>query len=323
MGTVNTVLGPVPTEALGITAVHEHVSFGQHGWMTESRWWRPHSEIVAAAEVNLNAYHALGGRTYVDLTGIGSGRDVERFRVIARSTGVNIVACTGFWTGNGVRPYFWDKSVEFLTDLFLKEITEGIDDTTVKAGVIKIGVSKGGLTDMDRKVYRAGARAAVATGVPILTHLSTDAHEQLDLVEAEGLSPDRIVVGHADDGMDYDPVRDLEVARRGALVGYDNIGYDIEKGTEDLPPVPWSRKRRERLNQVLDLLNAGYVDNIAVSADADCVPLGWISPPHSVTELLTRFVPELQEQGIGEGVIHQLLVTNPARLMTQQQPVLA
>jgi predicted metal-dependent phosphotriesterase family hydrolase len=316
MGVINTVLGTIPTEALGITALHEHVAFGQNGWSLEAKWWKPASEIIQAAEHNIGEYMKLGGRTYVDLTGVGMARDIDRFRVIAKSTGVNFVACTGFWTGTGVRPYFWDKPVEYFTDFFIKEITVGIDDTQAKAGVIKVGVSVGGLTELDEKLYRAAARAAVATGVPILTHLSTSADRQLDLVEGEGLSPDRIVIGHADAGVDVDFERDLRVARRGAYVGLDNIGYDKEKE----PSVPWAQKRRDRLKQVLHMLDEGFADHLVVSADADCVPLGWVSPPHSVAELLDRFVPELIEEGTDDATIRQLLVGNPADLLTMREP---
>lgn len=315
MGIVNTVLGPIPTEQLGITAVHEHINFGQNGWNLESDFWTPISATIARAERQLADFRALGGRTYVDLTGIGNFRSVELYRVIARATGINFVACTGFWTGMGTRPFFWDKPVEYLTDLFIKEITVGIDDTSAKAGVIKVGVSHGGLSDMDRKIYTAAGRAAVATGVPILTHLSTDAMTQLDILEAQGLSPERIVIGHADAGVDIDRERDLAVARRGAFVGIDNIGYETEKS----PRVPWAQARRDRLRQLLDLLDAGYAHRVAVSADADVQPLGWVSPPHSVAELLDRFAPDLRAEGVDEATIDQLLVGNPARLLTMQE----
>lgn len=317
MGVINTVLGPIPTEQLGITAVHEHINFGQNGWQLESDFWRKPSEIIALAERHLGEFRRLGGRTYVDLTGIGNFRDVSLYRIIAKATGVNFIACTGFWTGMGTRPWFWDKPVEYLRDLFIKEITVGIDDTGAKAGVIKVGVSYGGrLSEMDRKVYTAAGQAAVATGVSILTHLSTDAMTQLDILEAQGLEPDRVVIGHADAGVDVDHARDLEVARRGAYVGIDNIGYETEK----TPRVPWAQARRDRLRQLLDLLDAGYAHRVAVSADADVQPLGWVSPPHSVADLLGEFVPDLREEGIGEDVITQLLVTNPANLLTMREP---
>jgi phosphotriesterase-related protein len=215
----------------------------------------------------------------------------------------------------GTRAFLWNKPVDFLRDLFVHEITVGIDGTDAKAGVIKVGVSRGGrLSDMDRKLFTAAARAAVITGVPILTHLSTDAHEQLDLFESQGLAPDRVVIGHADAGIDWDPTRNLEVAARGAYVGMDQIGYDTDKS----PKVPWAMDPRERYRGIVQLLDAGYADRVVVSADADCVPLGWSSPPHSVAELIKGFVPEAKSLGIDDDTLDLLLVRTPAKLLTQQ-----
>jgi predicted metal-dependent phosphotriesterase family hydrolase len=320
MGTVNTVLGPIPTEALGTTAMHEHIGFGLPDWSLEDKWWAPAHRMIEVACEKIGNFNRLGGSTFVDLTGIGFGRDIPRYQVISKATGVNIVACTGFWTGTGVRPYFRSKSIDYLTDLFVKEITVGIDNTSVKAGIIKVGVSKGGLTDLDERIYRAAARAAIATGASVTTHLSTDATRQLDWFEDEGLALNRVVLGHADSGLDYQTTRDLMVATRGAYVGFDMIGYDIEKGALGGPTPLWSRRRDERMRQVLDLLEAGYADRTIISADANCWTLGWDSPPHSVAELLEYFLPDLRAAGVDEQTVDQLLVKNPAELLTLAEP---
>lgn len=316
MGQVNTVLGPIPTEAIGTAAMHEHVGFGQPGWSLDPQWWATAGDMINAATDKIGRFKELGGRTFVDLTGIGFGRDIARYQVISKETGVNIIATTGFWTGAGVTPYFRDKSVEYLDEFFQREILEGIDGTTAKAGFIKVGVTLGGLTELDERIYRAAARAAAATGVPVATHLSLQADRQMDLFEDEGLSLDRVVIGHADSGVTVDRDRDIRVAKRGAYVGMDMIGYDLEKKTSDAPFPGWARPRRERLEQVMALLDAGYAHRTIISADANCWTLGWNSPPHSVAELLEYFLPDLRAEGIGEDVVEQLLVKNPAHLLT-------
>ena len=320
MGHVNTVLGPIPAAALGVTAMHEHIGFGQPGCSLDPRWWAPPTKMFEAACGKLGEFHRLGGSTIVDCTGMGFGRDIPYYQVISRATGVNIVACTGFWTGTGVLPYFREKPIEYLADLFCREITVGIEKTGVKAGIIKVGVSFGGLSDLDARIYRSAARAAVATGVPIITHLSLEAERQMDLFEGEGLSLDRVVIGHADSGFTHDSARDLRVAQRGAFVGFDTIGYDTEKGTPEKPAPPWSRPRPERLRQVMKLLEAGYAHRTVISADANCWALGWESPPHSAAELLDPFVPDLRGAGVDEQTIEQLLVRNPASLLTMAAP---
>lgn len=316
MGQVNTVLGPIPTELIGLTAMHEHMGFGQPGWGLDPQWWASASAMIEAACEKIGRFRSLGGDTFVDLTGIGFGRDIARYQVVSRATGVNIVATTGFWTGTGVVTYFRDKSVDYFDELFQREITEGIEDSSVKAGIIKVGVSRGGLTDLDERIYRAASRAAIATGASVATHMSVQADRQMDLFEDEGLSLDRVVIGHADSGMDFDPERDLRVAERGAYVGMDMIGYDTEKIVPGRPSPSWVRPRAERLAQVLHLLKAGHADRTIVSADANCWPLGWESPPHSVAELLEFFLPDLQAEGVEPDVIDQLLFRNPAHLLT-------
>jgi predicted metal-dependent phosphotriesterase family hydrolase len=115
--------------------------------------------------------------------------------------------------------------------------------------------------------------------------------------------------------LDMDSARDLRVATRGAYVGIDCIGYDHEKGTPEHPAPPWSRWRADRMRQLLDLLEAGHADRTVVSADANCSPLGWESPPHSVAELLEYFLPDLRAAGADQELVDQLLIRNPAQLL--------
>jgi predicted metal-dependent phosphotriesterase family hydrolase len=316
MGKVNTVLGPITTQALGITAMHEHIGFGLPGHELDPKWWTPQHIMLEAAIEKLGRFRELGGRTIVDCSGMGFGRDIAYYQVISRATGVNIIACTGFWAGDGVPQYFRDKSIEYLADLFIREITVGIDGTDVKAGAIKVGVSNGGLSELDERLYRAAARAARVTGAPILTHLSKDADRQMDLCELEGLSLDRIIIGHADHAFDCDPARDFRVAKRGAFVGFDTIGYDTEKAAPGNPAPPWSRPRAERLSQIVNFLEVKGANRAIISTDANCYPLGFESTPNSVTELLEVFVPDLRASGVTEETIEQLLVRNPAQLLS-------
>jgi len=320
MGKVNTILGAIATEQLGITALHEHIGFGLPGCDMDTKWWEARPKMLEVAIDKLRDFRELGGKSIVDCTGIGTGRDIPYWQVVSRVTGVNIVACTGFVSGDTVLPYFRDKSIEYLADLFYHEITVGIEGTNVKAGAIKCGVSRGGLSELDERVYRAAARAARATGVPILTHLSIDADRQMDLFEMEGLSLDRVVIGHSDGKEGLDPSRDARIAERGAYVGYDTIGFDTEKGTPETPAPFWARPRGERLDQVMDLFDKGYADRAVISCDANCFALGWASTEHSVAELLDVFVPDLKKRGVSDETIKMLLIDTPAKFLAMQEP---
>lgn len=116
-------------------------------------------------------------------------------------TGVHIVASTGFVGGDTALPFFERASVEYLTDQFVHEIAVGIGDTGAKAGIIKVGVSRGfKMKELDQRIYRAAARASKVTGAPIFTHLAVDVEPALAIFQEEGLPCDRVLFGHADDG---------------------------------------------------------------------------------------------------------------------------
>ena len=176
MSKVNTVLGPIPAEELGFVAVHEHIGYGMPGCELDTKWWKSPEQRYEETVPKLREFHRYGGGTFVDVTGICNGRDVDYFKSLSAKTGVHIVACTGFVGGDSALPFFARASVEYMTRQFIHEITVGIGDTGSRAGVIKVGVSRGGrMTDLDKRIYRAAARAAVTTGVPIMTHLAFDA----------------------------------------------------------------------------------------------------------------------------------------------------
>jgi predicted metal-dependent phosphotriesterase family hydrolase len=318
MGKVNTVLGPVATEDLGITAMHEHIGFGLPGCDLDTQWWKKPEEAFEVTIQKLRRFREHGGKTFVDCTGIGNGRDVEYFQVLSRRTGVHIIAVTGFVAGDSALPYFRNKSVEYLSDLFVHEITVGINGTGAKAGALKVGVSRGGqLSELDKRIYRAAARAAVKTGAPIITHLSTDPMTALEIFEEEDLPLDRVLMGHADVGQDADDERDALIASRGGYVGFDTLGYDTEM--EDAPY--WSRPRQDRVNHFIRFLDKGFLDRAVISADANCCALGWPGlKGHSVNYLFEEFIPDLRKAGVGEEVFEQLLVHTPAKFLTMQEP---
>jgi len=313
---VNTVLGPIPTEELGIVAVHEHVGYGMPGSELDTKWWKTPEQRYEETVPKLRKFHEYGGGTFVDVTGICNGRDVDYYKSLSAKTGVHIVACTGFVGGDTALPFFERASVDYLTRHFVHEITVGIGDTGSLAGVIKVGVSRGGrMTELDKRIYRAAARAALTTGVPILTHLAIDAENAIAIFHDEGLPLDRVLFGHVDDGVNADKTRDTWIAEQGGRVGFDTFGYKTE--LED-PPF-WARPRKERLDHFLRFLGAGHLDKALASADANCSPLGWPGVKgHTVNYIFEDLIPDLREAGLDEATITTIFVDNPAAFLTIQ-----
>lgn len=314
MSRVNTVLGPIPKEELGFVAVHEHIGYGMPGCELDTQWWKTPEQRYAETVLKLRAFHEYGGGTFVDATGICTGRDVDYYKSLSAKTGLHIVACTGFVGGDTALPFFAQASVDYLTRQFIHEITVGIGDTGSKAGIIKVGVSRGfRMTELDKRIYRAAARAAVRTGVPIFTHLAVDAQPAIDIFHDEGLPLHRVLFGHADDGVSQGKVRDTWIADQGGRIGFDTFGYDLE-----LPDPPfWGRHRQERLEHFLRFIRGGYVDRVLASADANCSPLGWPGVKgHTVNYLFEDLIPDLRDAGIDDATITRIFVENPADFLT-------
>lgn len=311
MSQVNTVLGAIPTEALGIVAFHEHIGYGMPGSELDQKWWKSPEQRYEETVPKLRRFHELGGGTFVDATGICNGRDVDYYKSLSAKTGVHIVACTGFVGGDTALAHFARANVEYLTDQFVHEITVGIGKSGAKAGIIKVGVSRGGrMTDLDKRIYRAAARAAKLTGVPIMTHLAIDAEPAIDIITDEGLPLDRVVFGHVDDGVNADKTKDTWIAEQGGRIGFDTFGYETE-----LPDPPfWARPRKERLDHFLRFIGQpGNLAKVLASADANCSPLGWPGVKgHTVNYIFEDLIPDLRAAGVDEATITTIFVENPA-----------
>jgi phosphotriesterase-related protein len=311
---INTVLGPISAEELGYVAIHEHIGYGMPGSELDTKWWKTPEERYEETVPKLRKFHEYGGGTFVDATGICNGRDVDYYKSLSAKTGVHIVACTGFVGGDTALPFFARASVDYLARHFIHEITVGIGDTGSRAGVIKVGVSRGGrMTDLDKRIYRAAARAAVATGVPILTHLAIDAEPAIAIFREEGLPLDRVLFGHVDDGVNAEKTQDTWIADQGGRLGFDTFGYETE--LED-PPF-WARARRERMDHFLRFVKGGYADRVLASADANCSPLGWPGVKgHTVNYIFEQLIPDLREAGVDEATIRKIFIENPAGFLS-------
>lgn len=254
-----------------------------------------------------------GGRTFVDATGICNGRDIDYYKSLSAKTGVHIVTCTGFVGGDTALPFFENASVDYLYRQFMHEITVGIGDTGAKAGIIKVGVSRGGkMTELDKRIYRAAARAAKDTGVPIFTHLAIDPQPAVEVLTDEGLSLDRVLFGHVDDGVNAPNTPDEWIVEQGGILGFDTFGYE-----KQLPDPPfWARDRDERMEHFMKWVTED-VDAVLASADANCSPLGWPGVKgHTVNYIFEDLIPDLKDNGVDDETIERIFVTNPAAFLT-------
>ncbi len=319
MREVQTFLGPVDPATLGPTLMHEHVfvrNFELERNAPSPEW--DENAAVEQAVRNLTTLHELGIRTVVDLTVLGLGRDVRLVSAVAERAPVHLVAATGFYTADVLPIYFQfngpgrlvDQS-EPLVELFVRDIEDGIANTAVKAGVIKVMTGVAGFTPDVTRVMDAAATAQRQTGVAITTHSDPGTRNglaQLAFLRARGVPPERIIVGHSGDTDDLPYLR--EIMDSGSTIGMDRFGMEHVLPDE------------RRAAAVLALLSLGYADRMILSHDAavfsHVTPPSWRAreaPNWHMENLSRRILPMLREGGASGNDLEQMLVTNPRRLL--------
>src|SRR5271170_6931521 len=185
MKQINTVTGTVAPEKLGTTLMHEHLLIGWAGWELDCSI--PKFDRKSALKnciETLKPLKDLGLESMVDPCPMDIGRDVTFMAEVASASGVNIIGATGLYKEDlGSTAYFKQRSVEEITEIYVTEISKGIDGTGIKAGFIKCATGKGQVTPYEEMCLRAAARAHKRTGVPITTHTDegTMGREQLDI----------------------------------------------------------------------------------------------------------------------------------------------
>ena len=310
---VRTVLGDVDPGAIGFTLPHEHTAIAL--WHVADRWdyWEltRDPEIIGA---ELGRFRELGGTALADVTLPGIGRDPAWLVDLARATGLHLVMGCGWYRGAYYPPEarIDRRSVPDLADELVREIEEGVPASAgqpVRAGVIgEIGTDKPWISALEERVHRAAAQASRRTGAAITTHavMSGVGLSQLDVFEAEGADPGRVVIGHADS---Y-PVLDhyLEIIRRGASIELDFLGMSF---------TPQERLGEPRIIRLLlELLSRGHVGRVLLSQDVCHNQQLRHYEGHGYTYLQETFLPRLRDAGVGEAEIEQLTVANPRRLLT-------
>ncbi|HEX9760893.1 MAG TPA: hypothetical protein VGA40_08225 [Candidatus Acidoferrales bacterium] len=322
-GVVQTVQGPIDASNLGFTLPHEHLFASSGGfWQVWPEFWGGKANFIAKAVDKLKEAKDEGVDTIVDLTTADLGRDIRMMEEISRRSRMQIIAATGHWLYPALSMNA--RSVEELTDFFLKEIERGIEGTDIKAGVIKVATDQEGVTPFIEKALRAAARTSKLTGIPIETHTlaaKRTGEKQAEIFEAEGLAPAMVSLGHSDYSDDMAYLTGL--IRRGYTIGMDHMSRGIfppdRPAPENATPLLW-QSRAERIKALVD---AGFTNKILLSNDwlfADSLSAAGAyttalnkSNPDGMLFLTRKVVPHLKKIGVTDEAIHAMTVENPER----------
>ncbi len=345
-GMVQTVLGPVRPDSLGMTQTHEHLLIDMrcYHWTPEEatrREWvdapltmdrlgfvaRNQNSCIdeitllseSAAVRELTSFRLAGGGTVVDTTSIGIARDPLALARISRATGVGVVMGAGYYVPPAHPPDMDDLGEEVIRERIVRDLTVGVGETGVMSGIIGELGNFHPLGDNERKVLRAAAAASRATGAAILIHpgfVPESPPEILEVLLGAGADPRRIVMGHLDHIGDRGAV--MEVAAAGCYLEWDTFGFeDTSLGTALSCPIP---SDAERLGELEAFAGAGYLDRLLIAHDV-CVQSRHSSHGgRTFDHILSSVVPRMRARGWAGADILAVLRDNPARMLALAPP---
>ena len=248
MQNIETVLGPIQTSELGFTLSHEHVVASSAGIPHIYPEFIQRTKSIQESIDVLRKVKANGVDTIIDLTTMDLGRDINLLKQVAKESGINIICATGTW--RDIPRSFWSASIDSIKSLYVREITQGIENTNIKAGIIKVANDSDGVTQEGEIILRAAARAQIETGVPISTHTWAPkkiGNEQIRIFLEEGVDLNRVYIGHSNDSVDTGYLKGI--IEKGAWLGMDRYPGGRQPGTPN-----WE-KRTEIL---ASLIQDGY-----------------------------------------------------------------
>jgi phosphotriesterase-related protein len=315
MSQIATVRGPLDTAQLGQTLMHEHVFVLSPEIQQNFPADWDEEERVADAVTKLRALREVGVRTIVDLTVIGLGRFIPRIQRVNEQVDINIVVATGVYTYDEL-PFYFRNPVrrapdgsDLMASYFIADITEGIAETGVRAGVLKCAIDAPGMTPGVERVLRAVCAAHRATGAPITVHTHPESRSGLAVarvVAEEEVDPRAVVLGHSGDTADADYL--AELADAGFVLGMDRFGINFAISFE------------QRVGAVVEMCRRGYAASMVLSHDASCY-IDWfdnamiptVLPSWHYRHIHDDVLPALRRAEVTEEQIATMLVDTPRR----------
>ncbi|EOI1354693.1 phosphotriesterase-related protein [Citrobacter amalonaticus] len=283
----------------GYTWVHEHLHIDLSGFKNNLDCRLDQYDLICQEMKDLRA---LGVSNIIEMTNRYMGRNPQFMLDLMHDTGINVVACTGYYQDAFFPEHVAARSVEQLAQEMVDEIVIGIDGTELKAGIIaEIGSSEGMITPLEEKVFIAAARAHIETGRPISTHtsFSTMGLEQLALLQAHGVDLSRVTVGHCDLKDNLDNI--LRMIDLGAYVQFDTIGKNNYYPDE------------KRIGMLHALRNRGLLNRVMLSMDITRRSHLKANGGNGYDYLLTTFIPQLRQSGFSQADVDTMLRDNPSQ----------
>lgn len=305
-GNIITVKGPIASNAIGISLIHEHilVDFVGADQYNQEKW--KDDDVIKKMLPYLQKLKETGCRSMFDCTPNYLGRDVRLLQQLSTASGLNIITNTGYY-GGSVNKYLpahaFTETEHQLAARWIKEFKDGIDGTSIRPGFIKISVNEKQLSPISIKLIRSAGYCHLETGLTIASHTgpAIPAFEQIDNLKKLGVAADAFIWVHAQNEQDWEQF--VKAAKQGAWVSLDALR---DENVLEYVEMLGFLKKEKCLHRVL------------ISHDA-----GWYEPDkpgggtvRGYTTLFEKLIPALTKSGFSERNISGLLRVNPSNAFT-------
>lgn len=310
---IMTINGLIPADSLGTTLIHEHVflDWAPADSIDRSLW--NEEEAIAVILPHLVEMRVRGVTSFLECTPAYLGRNPALLLRLSHETGLQILTNTGFYAARKQQhlPQLVEhKTAEEIAEIWIREFEDGIENTGVRPGFIKIGVdSKSKLDSADVKIVRAAALTHLATGMTIVGHTGTDttASQQLKILNEEGVAADAFVWTHAQNGTEEGHIR---LGRSGVWISLDGLGWVQPAGDTTI-----SSELQQYVGYLQNLKEHDLLAQVLISHDAGWYTVGAANQSNfkPYTTIFDYLIPNLIQEGFSPGEINLLLIGNPKR----------
>lgn len=300
-----TTFGSMGLDETGLVLPHEHIFTDLRTPDTEGAGKADKEDVIKKMVPFLHDLQRSGVSVLIECTPEGVGRRPDILKAVSEAADFPLVIATGIYREPWVPKWVYDYSTLELADWMTKELAEGIGDTGVKAGFIKVSANDDEMTSVEKKILRAAARASLKTDALIASHTVKGkvVSAQLEILRQEGVGPDRFVWVHTQAEPDID--MHYEMAARGVWIEYDGIGWSSDE---------------EYINLIAGAIEKGFISNLLISQDA-----GWYDPAKEnggeikpYDYICKTFLGKLKSAGISDSEIDIIMHQNPFNAFSRQ-----
>lgn len=298
---INTVNGPIPSNKLGITYIHDHLYVIPNALPQYFDYTFDDIDQSICEAIDFKNH---GGRTIVDLTPINYGRNPIALQNIAKGANINVCFVTGFHKEEFLPKWIDDLSDEQIYDLLLNEIENGVSSHYLLPVAMKAGTSYKKITRREMRILKIEGIVQRDTHIPMITHCDKGSMglEQLEVLKSQGADLSHICLSHVD--MTKDVAYIEEICDMGASVSFDHVGRELESQDE------------ARIKMLSKLVRDGYEDYICLAGDMGRKKYFLSYGGQPGLRYIVTTLKNTLEHIIGLDKYYKMVVDNPKRILS-------